>query len=248
MIYIIYNFKFITPQPNKLLNQAVLTYGGNTRNINVIDSTGIGQAVRDIRINISNISNLQGNTAYYISLENIVVIKFYVVQSSTKTTQTNDNNKFIKQSDLIDLIHPVGSIYTSLMYVEPSKIFKGTTWTQITDRFLYCASVGSKTGGSKKINVNQLPSHNHNFNGNNMSGTVHALLRYSGNDDASWGASGVFSTTTKAGSRSWDAVNYNGDQVSLKFSATPSGTITNTGQGEDYMPPYITVYAWYRIA
>ena len=32
------------------------------------------------------------------------------------------------------------------------------------------------------------------------------------------------------------------------FDYTPAGTISSTGSGEDYMPPYMTVYCWQRTA
>ena len=38
----------------------------------------------------------------------------------------------------------------------------------------------------------------------------------------------------------------NGDQLILNY--TPTGTLSSTGSGEEFLPPYITVYAWYRTA
>ena len=32
------------------------------------------------------------------------------------------------------------------------------------------------------------------------------------------------------------------------FDYTPEGTISSTGDGEEFMPPYITVYCWKRTA
>ena len=37
-----------------------------------------------------------------------------------------------------------------------------------------------------------------------------------------------------------------GDRV--QFDYTPEGTISSTGDGEEFMPPYITVYCWRRTA
>ena len=115
----------------------------------------------------------------------------------------------------LDLIYPVGSIYTSMNPVNPARLFGVGTWEQITDRFLYCANSSGETGGSKKISVDQLPSHNHtitelDIRGNENGSNQYTIAKYGGND-----------TTIKTG---------------------------NTGNGQDYMPPYMTVYAWYRIA
>ena len=122
-------------------------------------------------------------------------------------------------------------------------------WTQITDRFLYCSSGNSgTTGGSKKISVENLPSHSHGFTGNAITGEIKNLMRYVASDDSTWSKTGCFSQTSNGGSRSWSGTNSSGDKVSVKFDATPSGTVKNTGSGTDYMPPYMTVYAWYRTA
>ena len=86
------------------------------------------------------------------------------------------------------------------------------------------------------------------FSGNTISGEIKNLLRYSGGDDQSWSATGAFSATTRGGTRSWHGYDWTDDKVGVKFSATPSGTVQNTGSGTDYMPPYITVYAWYRAS
>lgn len=176
------------------------------------------------------------------------VATFEVSGDIVKTASADDSNKFAVLKDLIDLMHPVGSIYTSMYNIDPSNIFPNTTWTQITDRFLYCANSAGTTGGSKTITEANLPAHSHTFTGNNISGEIKNLLRYSGQDDGSWTINGCFSQTSKAGSRSWSATNYNGDKVSVKFSATPSGTISSSGSGQDYMPPYLTIFAWYRTA
>ena len=34
----------------------------------------------------------------------------------------------------------------------------------------------------------------------------------------------------------------------VKWTYTPSGTLSETGAGEEFLPPYMTVYAWYRTA
>ena len=32
------------------------------------------------------------------------------------------------------------------------------------------------------------------------------------------------------------------------FDYIPAGTISETGSGQDYMPPYMTLYCWQRTA
>ena len=91
----------------------------------------------------------------------------------------------------------------------------GGEWTQIVDRFLYCANSSKQKGGSKKITVEQLPAHSHTISeldvrGNENGSNEYTIAKYGGND-----------TTITTGS---------------------------TGGGQDYMPPYMTVYCWYRTA
>ena len=104
--------------------------------------------------------------------------------------------------------------------ISPSQIFGGT-WTQITDRFMYCSSGESKqTGGSKKINVNQLPARKHE----------------------EYCLANPHTTGLGFGRQTWVA-----DTEGLQPFRVHT-TTGSTGNGDDYMPPYITVYAWYRTA
>ena len=117
---------------------------------------------------------------------------------------------------MIDLLYPIGSIYTSMNNINPSN-FLGGTWKQITDRFLYCADSSMQTGGSKKITTDNLPPHSHE-----MYCTANS------------GGTGVRHT-------------YNKDATGLgRYPMGIQGG--STGGGQDYMPPYITVFAWYRTA
>lgn len=43
--------------------------------------------------------------------------------------------------------YPVGAIYLSWSSTSPASLFGGT-WTQITDRFLYCHNSSGTNGGS----------------------------------------------------------------------------------------------------
>jgi hypothetical protein len=132
---------------------------------------------------------------------------------------------------MVDILHPVGSIYTSMNNINPATLFGGT-WQQIVDRFLYATDGASlQTGGSKKISTAQLPAHDHGFR--DYTFTWH------------WGRTyaepyHVHAMATCADGASND--NYIHTQPD-----THNRTAT-TGSGADYMPPYMTVYAWYRVA
>ena len=155
----------------------------------------------------------------------------------------------------------------------PSQIFGGT-WKQITDKFLYCTSSSKKEGGSKKITSSNLPAHSHSISLNTSSSGNHNHTFDGKKIEGEFGAdatSGWWSDTLRNGCFTKGtstihvapsgAVSTNNAGLT-KFSATPSGTINttgahthsvsgntgNSGSGTDYLPPYITVYAWYRTA
>ncbi|EAX69967.1 hypothetical protein TVAG_590100, partial [Trichomonas vaginalis G3] len=48
---------------------------------------------------------------------------------------------------LPNLIYPVGSLYVSMNSTRPEVVLGFGTWTQIVDRFLYCANSSKETGG-----------------------------------------------------------------------------------------------------
>ena len=149
------------------------------------------------------------------------------LNTSINTTSAIGSN--LKKA-LVDIFYPVGSIYTSMNNTSPATLFGGT-WSQITDRFLYCVSSNSNTtGGSKKITIDNLPSHNHGID------NVY--------DDANFNHGNTSVLTWS--SRMSIPNDTNDTESAIKYRRT---TYTNnTGSGTDYMPPYITVYAWYRTA
>ena len=89
-------------------------------------------------------------------------------------------------SEIINLIYPVGAIYMSVNSTDPKTLLSGTTWTRLKDRFLI--NVGTtytagKTGGSAThtLTTAQMPSHNHTFTGTSVtSGNQSAGHTHSG--------------------------------------------------------------------
>ena len=135
------------------------------------------------------------------------------------TNHTHDD--YLTKSQLIDLFYPIGSIYTSMNSTNPADKFGGT-WVQIVDRFLYCTNSGGDEGGSKTISAMNLPSHNHTIN-----------IGVSRFEEQGYGL-------VNNGASFTDRVYVSDTGISMLSSST--------GGGQDYMPPYFTVYAWYRKA
>ncbi|EAX77581.1 hypothetical protein TVAG_196390, partial [Trichomonas vaginalis G3] len=145
------------------------------------------------------------------------------------------------KTQILETIYPIGSIYTSMNSTNPETVLGFGTWEQIVDKFLYCANSSKQTGGSKKIKEANLPPHTHtgttNFSGDHR----HSLRDHP-----------LYNSDYEAG---YDVLSpaYN-DSTKKTFRQTEPGgnhvhtfTTNPTGSGEDYMPPFVTIFAWYHV-
>ncbi|EAX93001.1 hypothetical protein TVAG_143600 [Trichomonas vaginalis G3] len=171
----------------------------------------------------------------------------------TKADKTYVNDELNKKADKTELqtlkteilqtLYPIGSIYTSMNSTRPETVLGFGTWTQIVDRFLYCANSSKETGGSKTISGENLPAHSHYINLSTSEAGLHSH-RF-------WDWSGM--TKGKGYDVKEDvkfAINcyWSNTEVGGNHTHRVSGYTQTTGQSKDYMPPYMTVYAWYRNA
>ncbi|EAX81818.1 hypothetical protein TVAG_220660, partial [Trichomonas vaginalis G3] len=160
-----------------------------------------------------------------------------------------DGNGFINvkhelqtmKTQVLETIYPIGSIYTSMNSTNPASVLGFGTWQQIVDKFLYCANSSNQTGGSKKIKEANLPAHTH-------TGTTN----FSGDHSHSLRDHPLYNSDYKAGN---DVLSpsYNNSAKKTFRPTEPGGnhshtfTTNPTGSGADYMPPFVTVFAWYRV-
>ncbi|KAI5499572.1 phage tail repeat-like family [Trichomonas vaginalis G3] len=145
-------------------------------------------------------------------------------------------------SHMFDLMNPVGSIYTSMDARGPQVMFGVGAWEQIVDRFLYCANSSKETGGSKTISGENLPAHSH-----------YVDLRTS---QAGWHKHRYWDWSGMTKGRGYDvkddvkfAINCYWDDTQGEGNHTHfvSGYTQTTGQSKEYMPPFMTVFIWYRV-
>ena len=79
--------------------------------------------------------------------------------------------------NILDLVHPIGSLYWSKNPTDPSVLFGGT-WKRIKDTFILACgdtySIGS-TGGeaSHTLTVDEMPTHNHSASTNTQGDHTH---------------------------------------------------------------------------
>ncbi|EAY00564.1 hypothetical protein TVAG_287010 [Trichomonas vaginalis G3] len=147
------------------------------------------------------------------------------------------------KTEILQTLYPIGSIYTSMNSTNPATVLGFGTWTQIVDRFLYCANSSKETGGSKTISGENLPAHSHYIDLSTSQAGWHkhrywdwsAMTKgkgYDVKDNVKFAINCYWSNTEGGGNHTHRV----------------SGYTQTTGQSKDYMPPYMTVYAWYRIA
>lgn len=140
----------------------------------------------------------------------------------SKTSDLTNDSGFVSQSNLVDLVYPVGSYYWSSNSTSPSTLFGGT-WTQVKDRFVLAAGDSysvNATGGEKThtLTVNEMPGHSHEV-----------WMEFRG------GAEGL-------AFNSW-IVRGGGGTLSTVGSDSRGG-----GQAHNNMPPYIVAFCWRRTA
>ena len=173
----------------------------------------------------------------------------------TETEINTALNEKIEESDLLDLIYPIGSIYmekdTTSHSVCPIQTRLGGTWTRIENRFLYASENGQGVGlpgGYETVTLTAAQSgvpahshgmahthsHNHKSVGyvNNALASGNAgrnILGYTGS-----GLSGTLSTDT--------------DKTASSKSSTDNNTAQDASEAHSNMPPYIIVNVWERTA
>ena len=127
----------------------------------------------------------------------------------------------VNNTNIFDLIYPVGSFYISAKSTNPGTLFGGT-WEQVQGKFLLGVSnaypAGSSGGESEHtLTTAEIPDHTHSF-------------KYTGQ-----------SVTTGVNSiRLYQA-------APNQYNAYSGGQSSNCGgQAHNNMPPYLAVYIWYR--
>ena len=208
-------------------------------------------------IDISNLATKEelNDKANTVHTHNITDVTNLQSSLDGKANASHTHDEYITKSQMLELLYPIGSLYVSMNNTNPNTVLGIGTWTQITDRFLYCANSSGTNGGNSTITltVDNLPSHNHTFTGVEMTGefrTNNNTAPFQGGNENWASAQGVFKRGESIYSYGTNSYSSSTMLPALLFEATPEGTISNTGSGEAFsiMPPYMTVYAWHRTA
>ncbi|KAI5536869.1 phage tail repeat-like family, partial [Trichomonas vaginalis G3] len=106
---------------------------------------------------ITTMKNIRCKDVYVMKDENNV--KFTAQDLYDKKADKTELQTL--KTEILQTLYPIGSIYTSMNSTRPETVLGFGTWTQIVDRFLYCANSSKETGGSKTISGENLPAHSH---------------------------------------------------------------------------------------
>ena len=145
----------------------------------------------------------------------------------------------VNNTNIFDLIYPVGSFYISAKSTNPATLFGGT-WEQIQGRFLLGRSssypVGSMGGeATHTLTESEMPSHK----GHLSSGIAGGVPMGKGNYEG-YLNSNVMNAYPGGNYRGWNV--YAGNEMH------PASEAVGGGQAHNNMPPYLSVYIWKRTA
>ena len=163
-----------------------------------------------------------------------------VTQSSGNSSTLLATTAFVQAA--LQLLHPVGSIYTATISTNPNTLFGFGTWTTFgSGRMLISQNAtftAGSTGGSATTTLitANLPVHSHTLTTNTTGITIsHDAQQNNGGNQLAGGAG-----TTVAPAAASITVNDSGH----------SHTVGNTGSGTAVttISPYIAVYMWQRTA
>ena len=199
------------------------SFDSNNTDIAFAYSSGYGDPSSEIETRkqlsypLKEVKTYLNNTIPTDSSDNPVQL---VVSSSGLKYRTEPNGALSNVASGVSFsdIYPIGSIYMSVNNTNPSTLFTGTTWTQITtDAYLkIVTSNGGQAGGTSsehKIPVESMPAHTHTYT------TYNTIDVQRGTKD-----------------------------TNVKYPNTSTGTTSSTGGGEAYYPYYFGVYLWKRTA
>lgn len=164
---------------------------------------------------------------------------------------------FISQSDLIDSIYPVGSIYMSTNSTNPSTIFGGEWESWGGGRVI--VGVGTATDDNeetKEFSASNLigGEYNHTLTLSETPAHTHGSYKISGYAQSivtdavtsSLGATGPFTWSGGQRTRDYSGTPGNGLRR-LNFNNTHEHTSVGGDQSHNNIQPYITCYLWRRI-
>ena len=145
--------------------------------------------------------------------------KVFVTEENVVLDMDKNQGILVNGVKLLDIIHPIGTLYTRDDPTSPAQLFGGV-WEQLTaDAYLKIVTAnGGIVGGTSadhKIPIESMPNHSH---------YVQLANEYANNDSETYAPAWVHQKNITSGRYSGSA-----------------------GEGQPYYPYYYGVYAWIRV-
>lgn len=169
-----------------------------------------------------------------------------------KSTNVNPRTTY---TELINIIYPVGSIYTSTISTNPNTLFGIGTWVSYGEGRVLVGKAASGTfgtpgaiGGAETVTLTSaqsgLPAHSHPISD---PGHVHSFVDYYYSETG-----GIFGGAEGSHSSDGD----NGPKTNFTHNTNSSGsgisilnnTTQNASEAHTNLQPYVVVYMWRRTA
>lgn len=191
--------------------------------------------------------NTTGNAA---TATTAATVSTTVASGATGTTQAFGTNNttmattaFVQAA--LQLLYPVGTIYSSTVATNPGTLFGFGTWTAYAAGRVLIGDGGGFTAGATGGSADAIVvSHTHTAASTDLSGTFYAANR----DGAA--PTGTFSFTGNTASSSLSGGGLTNDIKQYQFSGSHTHTINSTGSSgtNANLQPYVVVYMWQRTA
>lgn len=237
----------------------------------------LGQIVEDTNVypktTIDQVYTSDGSSPFDFDFQRPLTTNNELSLSQNNLSINFASNAF--KSAMLDMLYPVGAIYTSTTKGAgdkcPIELTLGGRWERIKDRFLLAAgdtyTAGNSAGNSSvTLQVDNMPSHTHSVNITGSTSSTSKTL--TGNFTTREVTNGTFTRFPETASGIFSIADFgqndkkltgassDGKMYLVSIDATHthnvsiSGTSGATGSGSSFsiMPPYLVVYVWKRIA
>ena len=190
--------------------------------------------------------------------------------NATNAVNDGDGSKidetYLKVSDLLNLVYPVGSIYTSVSSTDPHNIFGGTWEAFGQGRVLIGAGTGTDKNNTQKtftvgetdatgeyghtLITDEMPSHTHSVNGDTDSAnaTHSHTIDFLGTRQANMGAGAKCYVRNSQDGGSGFTMQSNSDNATHSHGINLTSGSAGGGGAHNNLQPYLVVYMWKRTA
>ena len=247
---------YVNEQISKISNASV--NNGIPESITVsFGNNDMGKVAIFINYNIG--PSEKGPSYYTLSHGKSIELVFHKKDGTNLTIHPGDTFEFYlndvttvdytyRPSNMFDMMYPIGSIFTSMSSTSPQTLYGGV-WQPIVDQFLYCSNSSMDFGGSKTIRVENLPPHSHRFSATTSTNGEHS------HSMTKRGYTNLAAGSDRQGMNRYDITDDPRDVSTGIFCGsagnhthTVAGITDATGKGQDFLPPFMTVFAWFRAA